>query len=317
MRLLPSAVRRHGYKAPAKMREPAPNSVSFFPGCSLHSTAGDFGTSIKAVAQRLDLQLEETPDWLCCGSKPAACHSRELSAEYPMRNLARVAETGHRTMTTPCASCFHRFKHAIHEAGRSPALAVRMEVTTGYAYDGIAVEHLVGTIDRIIGPKGVAARTKRPLSGLKIATYYGCLMTRPPDLTGADNAENPMQMDRLFSAAGADVVDWGYKTECCGASHGVTRSDIVEGLTRRLVDAARGAGADAIVTSCPLCHLNLDARQAQYIQREKKAGAEGAGLPVLYFTQALGLALGISAKDLAFGRSLVDARPVLAAKGLL
>lgn len=317
MRLFPSAVRRHGYHAPAVPREPAANSVSFFPGCSLHSTAGDFGTSITAVAKKLDLTLEETPDWLCCGSKPASCHSRELSAEYPMRNLARVAETGHRTMTTPCASCFHRFRHAIHEAARSPALAVTMEATTGYAYDGIAVEHLVGTIDRLIGPKGVASRVERPLTGLKIAPYYGCLMTRPPDLTGSTNAENPTQMDRLFEAAGADVVDWGYKTECCGASHGVTRSDIVERLTRRLVDAAKASGADIIVTSCPLCHLNVDARQAQYLARDKKAGSESAGLPILYFTQALGLALGLPSKDLALGRSLVDARPTLAAKGLV
>ena len=169
MRLLPSAVRRHGYTAPAVERHPAQNTVSFFPGCSLHSTAGDFGASIKAVAKKLDLTLEEVPDWLCCGSKPASCHSRELSAEYPMRNLARVAETGHRTMTTPCASCFHRFRHAIHEAARSPSLAVTMEATTGYAYDGIAVEHMVGTVDRMVGPKGVAARVERPLKGLKIA----------------------------------------------------------------------------------------------------------------------------------------------------
>lgn len=318
MRLLPSAVRRHGYTAPKVERHPAPNAVSFFPGCSLHSTAGDFGVSIKAVASKLDLKLEEVPDWLCCGSKPASTHSRELGTEYPMRNLARVAETGHRTMTTPCAACFSRFRHAIHDAERSPSLAVQMEATTGYAYDGIAVEHLVGTVDRMFGPKGVAARVEKPLTDLKIAPYYGCLMTRPPDLTGAENAENPTQMDRLFEAAGADVVDWGYKTECCGGSHGVTRSDIVEGLTRRIVDAAKAAGADVIVTSCPLCHLNVDARQAQYLAREKKAGASATeGLPILYFTQALGLAFGLGAKDLALGRSLVDPRPVLTQKGLL
>ena len=144
-------------------------------------------------------------------------------------------------------------------------------------------------------------------------------MTRPPELTGVENAENPTQMDRLFEATGAEVVDWGYKTECCGASHGVTRSDIVERLTRRIVDAAKAAGADVIVTSCPLCHLNVDARQAQYLQREKKAGGAGAssGVPILYFTQALGLALGFGEKELALGRSMIDPRPALAAKGVL
>jgi len=312
LRLLPSIARRRSYRPPAAGQKPAAGAVAFFPGCSLHSTAHDFGVSIRAVAERIGLELEEPKGWLCCGSKPAAWNSPEMGAEYPMRNLGLVSQMGHRTVTTPCAACYSRFRHAIHQVEHSKALAEHTAKETGYRYDGIEVQHLVETIDKMVGPRKLAGMVQKPLAGLKVACYYGCLMTRPGKLTGAEDVENPMEMDRLVRALGAEVVDWSYKTECCGGSHSITKSDLVMSLSKKILDAAAAAGADVVVTSCPLCHLNLDGRQSQLLQRDG-----GRPMPVLYFTQLMGLALGLDAKAVALDKLLVDARPVLAARGAL
>lgn len=309
LRLLPSLVRRRDYEpvGPESVRQPAANAIAFFPGCSLHSTAHDYGVSIRAVAEPLGIRFEEAEGWLCCGSKPAAWSSPEMAAEYPLRNLALVSRMGHTTVTTPCAACYSRFRHAIHQVAASDELAEKMVEQTGYRYDGIAVENLVETLDRMVGPRKLAALTRRPLSGLKVACYYGCLLTRPSALTGAADVENPLQMERLVRALGGEPVDWSYKTECCGGSHSITRSDLVVGLSGKILSNAAASGADVVVTACPLCRLNLDGRQPQVL---RQTGAQP--LPVLYFTQLVGYALGLDPKALAMDKAFVDARPVLA-----
>jgi heterodisulfide reductase subunit B len=148
----------------------------------------------------------------------------------------------------------------------------------------------------------IKLKVKNPLSDLKLASYYGCLLLRPPHICQFDNPENPQTMDNLLRACGAQVVDWAFKTECCGANLTIPRSDLVIELTYRILKSAKSAGADAIVTACPFCHLNLDARQAD-IQRVK---GEIFNIPILYFTQAVGLALRIPAKKLALNRHLVS-----------
>jgi heterodisulfide reductase subunit B len=150
---------------------------------------------------------------------------------------------------------------------------------------------------------------KKPLEGLKVVCYYGCLLTRPPEVTGAGHPENPTDMDELVAALGAEVVDWSYKTVCCGAAHSLTRPDIVVKLSGGILDHARQAGADAVVVACPLCHMNLDTRQFQMDLE--------APLPVLFFTQLMAVALGLPEKDAALNKNLTDPRPLLRDKGLL
>jgi len=154
----------------------------------------------------------------------------------------------------------------------------------------------------------IAEKVKRPLTGLRAVCYYGCLLTRPPQVTEAPHPENPTDMDRLMAAVGIEVLDWSYKTACCGAAHSLTRPDIVLRLSGNLIEQARAAGAEVVVVACPLCHLNLDARQFQMGLAEP--------LPVLYFTQLMALALGLPDKA-ALHKNLVDPRPLLRQKGFL
>ncbi len=171
--------------------------------------------------------------------------------------------------------------------------------------------HLLEILAREIGPGAIAARVKRPLQGLKVACYYGCLLSRPAEVA-FDDVENPTLMDQLLGAVGAETLDWPHKTECCGASCSITETAIVQELGREILSMARAAGADCIVTACPLCQLNLDMRQQDIETRYN----EQYGLPVFYFTQLLGLALGCSAEDLGLRSLVVDPRQLLASRGI-
>jgi len=157
-----------------------------------------------------------------------------------------------------------------------------------------------------LGADQVTKMVKQPLTNLRVVTYYGCLLTRPPQVTGAQHPENPVDLDILMHALGAQVMDWSYKTTCCGAAHSLTRPDIVLKLSSRLIGFARQADAEAIVVACPLCHANLDARQIQMGLAEP--------MPVLYFTQLMALALGLSEQAAAFQKNMIDPRPMLREK---
>jgi heterodisulfide reductase subunit B len=173
----------------------------------------------------------------------------------------------------------------------------------------VEVNTLTQTILKRLGAEEVASKVKKPLEGLKVVCYYGCLLTRPPQVTGAEHPENPTDMDELVEALGAEVVDWSYKTCCCGAAHSLTRPDIVLNLSSSLIHHAQEAGADVIAVACPLCHTNLDARQFQMDVEEP--------MPVLYFTQLMALALGLPEKKAALHKNLTDPRPLLRSKGFL
>jgi heterodisulfide reductase subunit B2 len=166
-------------------------------------------------------------------------------------------------------------------------------------------------LTRDVGLNVIAREIKKPLKGLRVVCYYGCLLSRPPEVTNFDNAENPTLMDKVMRAAGAESLDWPHKTECCGAGCSITNVAIVHQLTRAILSMARAAGADCVVTACPLCQMNLDLRQADV---EAQFGEEYR-LPVFYFTQLLGLAFGLSPRELGLGSLVVDPLPLLSAKG--
>lgn len=299
--------------AAARQRRPKPvpgaaQAVAYYPGCSLHSTAREFDVSARAVARALDLKLIEPKGWACCGSSAAHRADPEVGRRLPLENLALIEQSGFSEVTMPCAACFNRHKTA--------QLAARDRgdgATVGYASDGaspaaVRVSTFIETITRHVGPLTLAGKVKRPLTGLRGVCYYGCLLTRPPQATEAEHPENPTDMDRLMTAIGLDVLDWSYKTACCGAAHSLTRPDIVLRLSGHLIEQARAAGAEVIIVACPLCHLNLDARQTQMGLAEP--------LPVLYFTQLMALALGLP-DEAALHKNLIDPRPLMRQKGFL
>jgi heterodisulfide reductase subunit B len=202
---------------------------------------------------------------------------------------------------------------ANHHIAADTTVRARVARVVGGDYDGLTpVRHLLEILCREIGLPRIAQTIRRPLAGLKVACYYGCLLTRPPEITNFDDAENPTLMDRLLETAGATALEWPHKTECCGASYSITDSSIVLELSNEVLAMAKAAGADCIATACPLCQLNLDMRQKDI---EARFGRQYQ-LPVFYFTQLLGLAMGCPVEELSLGSLVVEPQDLLAAKGI-
>jgi heterodisulfide reductase subunit B len=288
----------------------AADAVAYYPGCSLHSTSTEFNHSAEAVCEALGIHLIEPRGWICCGSSAAHRLDPDNALRLPMENLALIEQSGFKEVTMPCAACFNRHKASLHKIRQDEACKTKVDQTIGYNYqDNVHVSTLSEAVLNHIGPKKVAESVKRSLKDLRLVCYYGCLLTRPPEVTEAQHPENPTDMDELMTALGAQVQDWSYKTTCCGAAHSLTRPDIVLSLSGNLVNYAREAGAEAIAVACPLCHMNLDARQFQMEVNEP--------VPVLYFTQLMALALGLPEKAAALHKNMVDPRPLLRSKGLI
>jgi heterodisulfide reductase subunit B len=294
---LPHRARRRRKVHPV---EGADRAIAYYPGCSLKTTGKEFDHSTKAVCEALDIALIEPKGWACCGGSVAHRADPQRAVDLPAENLTLIAESGFSEVTMPCAGCFSRHKFA--QAGEQRDASPNGE-------PAVRVSNLMETILEHVGTAGVAAKVQRPLSGLRVVCYYGCVLTRPPEVTGAPDPENPTDMDRIMAALGAEVIDWSYKTSCCGAVHSLIRKDIVLTLSKELIDHARAAGADAIAVACPLCHANLDARQTQMEIEEP--------MPVLYFTQLMAIAMGLPPKAAALNDNLIDARPLLRDKALI
>lgn len=291
-------------KRKIKPIEGAENAIAYYPGCSLESTATEYDESTKAIAEALGLNLIEPDGWVCCGSSPGHKADPEAALRLPMENLALVEKSGFKEVTMPCASCFNRHKAAQFEIRNHDGAKEKMDEVLNYEYqDSVQVTTLAEAIFKHVEPDQLSQKVEKPLEGLKVVCYYGCLLTRPPEVTEAAHPENPTDMDELMTAMGAESIDWSYKTACCGASHSAVRPDIVVDLSGKIVNHARDAGADAVVVACPLCHLNLDARQMQMEVDEP--------MPILYFTQLMALALGLPEKTAMLKKNLVDPRPIL------
>lgn len=300
--LIPTVTRPPKEVEPVEATE---STVAYYPGCSLHSTAREYDNSIRAVAGSLGLNLIEPPGWVCCGSSPAHSSDHKLAMELPVQNLAIVEQMGLDTVTAPCSACFARMKTAAHTVAQDPEVAGDLKIEGGYRYKGsVKVKSLVETLIERAGPEKIAARTQKKLTGLKVACYYGCLLTRPPQVTEAEHPEYPIQMEPLLRSLGADPIDWSYKTDCCGGTLSLTKTPVALEMTRKILQNAHDCGADMVVTVCPLCHVNLDARQSQ-IQL-------GFDIPVLYLTQLMSWAFGCDEKQTGLEKNFVDPKPILA-----
>lgn len=283
---------------------------AYYPGCSLHATAKEYEMSTQAVCRALGIQLLEIPDWSCCGASSAHSLNHDLGIGLSLRNLAKAEEMG-LDVVTPCAACFSRLKAADAAVKKDPELGKSMAEKTGFHYRGtIEVLSLLEAVDRL-GAEPIQALVKRELSGLKAACYYGCLLVRPPDVVKFDDPEHPKSMDNIVTILGAEAVNWPYKTECCGASLSLSKSDLVVKLTHDILSMAKRSGANCIVAACPLCQGNLDLRQSQV----EGVYGEKFGLPVFYFTQLMGLAFGLPENSLGLNKHMVTPGTVLASVG--
>lgn len=293
-----------------KPHKKAGSAVAYYPGCSLHSTSPEYNISTKAVCQALEIEIVEPKGWVCCGSSPAHRHDPEEALRLPIENLALLENYGFSEVTMPCAACFNRHKAAQYEANHHAEKLADTHQNISNPFQGtIQVSTILDFFLEHIGTQGIKQRVRKPLNNLRIVPYYGCLLTRPPEVTESTHPENPIEMDVILTSLGAEVIDWSYKTSCCGASHSLSRPDIVLDLSGQLIQHAKDVGADAIAVACPLCHTNLDARQTQMHLAEP--------LPVLFITQLMAVAMGLDEKETALKKNLIDPRPLLTEKKLI
>ncbi|MCS6880764.1 MAG: CoB--CoM heterodisulfide reductase iron-sulfur subunit B family protein [Oscillochloridaceae bacterium] len=296
---------------------------SYYPGCSLERNAGAYHTSLMAVAAQLGVEFAEVDDWNCCGATEFIAVNRLRAYALVSRNLALAArQTGGSNgaakgqLVAPCSACYLNLSKVDHYLSESPALAsdVNQALAAGglsYAPGSLRVRHLLDVLVNDVGYEKVAARVCRPLHGLRVAPYYGCLVVRPGFRERFDDPEYPTSLDRLMRALGATVVDFPLKAHCCGGHMTQISRDVALELIRRLLKNAADYQADLIVTLCPMCQLNLDAFQ------ESVNGLFGTEyrIPILFFTQLMGLAFGLSPAAVGIGKEFIDARPALAKIG--
>ncbi|MGE5429503.1 MAG: CoB--CoM heterodisulfide reductase iron-sulfur subunit B family protein [Syntrophomonadaceae bacterium] len=283
-------------------------AYGYYPGCSLHSTAKEYRMSLNAVCRHLGIELSEVEDWNCCGATPAHTTKEELGVALAYSNLSNASRQGLQNVLAPCAACYNRLKNAVYAVDHSPLLEKRMsELTGGKIEHEVQVYNILEFFRDIYGQDNLKAAIRKPLSGLNVACYYGCLLVRPSKVLNFDDAEDPQSMDELIGLLGGQAVPWSCKTECCGGSHAIPETDIVLELGRRIFSSAVNAGADVIAVACPLCQANLDMRQSQ-INKKYKTDFK---TPVVYITQLLGLALGIPALELGLDSHFVSTQELI------
>ncbi len=273
---------------------------TYYPGCTIGTTAVEFGLSTDAVCEALGVELVELEDWNCCGASSAHSLDHELALRLPARNVALAQKEG-LDIVAPCPACYQHVLQADRALRESPDWRREIEALLGFTYTGRPrVRHLLEVLTEPEALEAVRQRVVRPLKGLRVASYYGCVLVRPPEFTGWDDPEHPTRMDRLMAVLGAEPVEWSYKVDCCGASLSLSRSEVVVALSSRLAREAQEAGADVIACACGMCQINLDTRQ----NLERK-------IPALYFTELMGLAFGLPGTDKWWGKHMIDPRPVL------
>lgn len=285
-------------------------TFSYYPGCSLHATGREYDLSTRAVFASLGIELHELEDWNCCGASSAHAVSQQLALALPARNLKLAQQAGKGDLVAPCAACYQRQRAAeqtLREDGEKRRL---VEEAVDFTFDGsVRVRSPLEVLVNETGLEETVSRVRRPLADLRLAAYYGCLLVRPPEVTGFDHHEHPSSMDRLLGALGADVREWSHGTDCCGGGLSLTARPVARRLVGRLAERAREAGAAALVTACPLCQLNIEMRQ----------GGEGRSepMPVFYFTELMGLAFGLPEAAKWWDTHLISPVPSLRAAGLI
>ena len=306
--------------------KPEYQKVAYYPGCALEGTGHAYDRSTKAVGKALGLELEEVKDWNCCGAMEVKNVDRKLQTYLSSRVLSIAANRmDHTVVMAPCNGCYHNLKHAEHDlAHDAPSREVveRISKKAGHeTYRAGQVEtiHALDWIKQGVGEEELKRRIRNSLKGLKVANYYGCMYTRPRNIfpekdagPGSESLTQPHFMDDLLAAAGAENVDFPLKTACCGGAHTLSDSDTSTKLVLNILRAAEAAGADVIATECPTCHSGLEMHQV----RAEKVLGQKTSVKMLYFTQLLGIALGLSPRKVGVHENVSDGLSLLKDKDL-
>ena len=293
------------------MNDTPPQAYSYFPGCSQTATNRAYDVSARKVAGVLGIEMVEIPDWNCCGATAYLPIREKRSFVLSARNLA-IAEKEGRQLATICNACYVVLRKTNKYMAANPKLRAEIRRALqagGMDYSGgIRVRHFLDILVNDLGEEAIKRHVKCDLSGLKVAGYCGCQLTRPFD--DLDDPEYPEIMNRLVGWLGAEVVPFSMSTKCCGGLAMTTNSETGQMLTGKILKVAKKQGADCVVTCCPLCQINLEA----YQEKVGAAVEADCDIPILYFTQLVGTAFGLSPKELALKDSLTPVEALLAEK---
>ncbi len=285
--------------------------IGYYPGCALHGSSNDYDQSLKACLGALDVSLQEVKEWICCGATAAHSLNHKLALALPARNLALAERDGFKEVFAPCPLCsmqLMKVRQAVADDGLRQELS---QIVEAELRGDAEVLNLIQLFE-IIGRDRLKSAARQPLESMTAACYYGCLLLRPPGVVKFDDFEQPKSMETLLTALGAKTVEWGYKTECCGAGMTMASEDTVLELAYKILTNAVEHGANCVVVACPMCHVNLDMKQAAVEHRYGKK----LNLPVYYLSDVVGLALGLSGEQLGIDRHFVTHAPTTAKTGL-
>jgi len=273
----------------------------YYPGCSLEGTAKEYDISTRAFMSAMEIELLELEDWTCCGASAAPATGNLLSLALPARNIALAEKTNAaKEILVPCSACYLNLKQVEKKTGKDPELLSKINTILEEEHlrvtGGLRVRHLLDVLSKDIDAAAVSQRVQRSLNDMVIAPYYGCQCLRP--YIEFDDPETPRSMEPLIEATGATIHAWRKGGQCCGASHMNTQMDVGIELVASILNAAKGA--DAIVTVCPMCQINLDA----YQKKASRFAKEDLDMTVLYLPQLLGLAFGLTEKEIGLNYNL-------------
>jgi heterodisulfide reductase subunit B len=278
-------------------------ALGFYPGCSLKGSSREYNESVLALAKNFSIELTEVLDWNCCGATAAHNLNKELSLALPSRILAMAERQGLTEILVPCAACYSRLTTTLYELKKQSELKTRISEVIGMEIsNSVNLINVIQFIEKYILPS-LEGRVVKPFNH-KVACYYGCLLVRPHKVLQFDREEDPQTMDAVMTKIGATPLDWAFKTECCGAGLSVSRTDTVSRLSGKIITDASDRGAEAIIVACPMCHSNLDMRRGSI---NKHLGIHSS-IPILYITQAMGMALGIKNEELGINRHFVEVK---------
>ncbi|GIX27143.1 CoB--CoM heterodisulfide reductase iron-sulfur subunit B family protein [Pelomicrobium sp. G1] len=302
------------------------SKVAYYPGCALEGSGGPYDRSTRALVKALELEMHDLEDWNCCGAMEVKNVHPMLQTYMSARNLAIAGvKMGFDTVMAPCNGCYHNLKKAEYELATSEEALKTVQDLARQADDpvykgDVRTLHLLEWLMEELGPEGIKARLKKSLNGIRVANYYGCMYTRPRQIfpekdrgPGSESTHKPHFMDDLLAAAGAVNVDFPLKTACCGGAHTLSDADTSTQLVLNLLQAAEEAGAEVIATECPTCHSGLEMHQ---VRAETQFGIK-TSVKILYFTQLLGLAMGLSARKLGIHENVSDSLDFLHEKGII
>jgi len=280
--------------------------IGYYPGCSMEGTGIEYGESLHSVSKAFGIELEEVVDWNCCGATAAHSMNKSLSIALPARVLALGEKQGFSEIFAPCAACYSRLLGAWHEMKENEEL--REKISKIIELPITCSAKPIGILD--FYAKYITSEMKKkelkPFQR-KVACYYGCLLVRPKKLVDIERFEDPLVMEEIMKSLGAETIDWGFKTECCGAGLSVSRTDVVAKLSGKIIEDATSRGAEAIIVACPMCQSNLDMRRPEIDKYLNKT----TDIPIMYITQAIGLGLGMSEESLGLKRHFVPVEPML------